>query len=68
MELLIVSDLVVCGASYHTGVVPLFDMRPHKLDQIQLAVPHTDVVFLLYLLKYLSVIISNNQSDSLDVK
>ena len=43
VQQLIVSDLVVCGASYH--------MSPptNKLDLIQVAVPHTHVVFLLYI-------------------
>ena len=44
---LIVSDLV-CGVSYHTRAVLLHGMRCHKLDLIQLAVPHTHMVFLLY--------------------
>ena len=30
VEQLIVSDLVVCGASYHTRAALSCDMRPHK--------------------------------------
>ena len=33
VEQLIVSDLVVCGASYHTRAAPSYDMRPHKQTQ-----------------------------------
>ena len=48
VQQLIVSDVVVCGASYHTRAALSYDMRPHKQrDLIQLAVPHMSVVFLL---------------------
>ena len=33
--------------SYHTRAALSCDMRPHKLNLIQLAVPNTHVVFLL---------------------
>ena len=49
VQQLVVSDLV--GTSYDRRAQLSCDMRPHKqLDLIQLAIPHTHVVFLLYLL------------------
>ena len=33
VELLIVSDLIVCGVSYHTRAALLCDMRLHKQTQ-----------------------------------
>ena len=36
---------LVCEASYHGRYSLSSDMSPHKLDLIQLAVPHTHVIF-----------------------
>ena len=40
---------LVCVASYHIRAVLSCDMRTHKHSLIQLAVPHTHEVFLLYI-------------------
>ena len=47
VEQQIVSDLIVCGASYHTRAVLLCGPT-NKLDLIHFPVPLTHVVFLLY--------------------
>ena len=35
-----ISDLVVCGDSFHTRATLSYDMSLHKLDLIQLAFTH----------------------------